>query len=75
MKMSPPVHRRRRGMAVIVMLALLSIMLVSVAATVRSLGQLHRELNLLDQKQNRRLNASALIHRIETNSAPATVSP
>ena len=55
MKIQTSSRRRQGGMAVIVMLALLSIMLVSIGASIRSLNRLDRELKLLDQHQTRRL--------------------
>jgi type II secretory pathway component PulK len=48
-------NQSQRGTAVIVMLAILSLMFIYIAANVRSLGTLEREIKLLDQKQIRRL--------------------
>jgi hypothetical protein len=55
-------------MAVIVMLALLSIMLVCIGASIRSLNRLDRELKLLEQHQTRRLAAL-------TTNAPPNLQP
>jgi hypothetical protein len=66
-------HKRRQGgMAVIVMLALLSIMLLYITASIRSLYSLERELKLVEQHQTRRLAAlNANIHLATTTTAPA----
>ncbi len=52
-------RRRQRGSAVVVYLALLAIMVILSAANSNTLLHLHRELNLLNQRQIKRLNASA----------------
>jgi hypothetical protein len=68
-------HKRRQGgMAVIVMLALLSIMLLYITASIRSLYSLERELKLLEQHQTRRLAAlNATSHLATTNTPPAVL--
>ena len=66
MKICRSYKRRQGGMAVIVMLALLSIMLIYITASIRSLYSLERELKLVDQHQTRRLAALSA-----TNSPPA----
>jgi hypothetical protein len=72
MKISPGSTRRRQdGVAVIVILALLSILLIYVLANARSLHHLGRELKLLEQRQVQRLNSRA----ITTNSVPTTTAP
>jgi hypothetical protein len=71
-------RRREQGMATIVVLALLSIVLIYVAANVRSLDILGRELKLVEKQQIRRLNAragvtnnvAAQLRVAGTNSAP-----
>ena len=55
MKIPDSSKRRQGGMAVIVMLVLLSIMLACITVNVRSLNRLDRELKLLEQRQTRRL--------------------
>jgi len=55
MKIQPASHRER-GMAVVVVLALTSVLLVYVAANLRSLGLLDRELKRVEQKQIQRLD-------------------
>lgn len=55
MKICNSSKKRQGGMAVIVMLALLSIMLIGIGANIRSLNRLDRELKLLNQRQTRRL--------------------
>ena len=74
MKLARSSHRQTRGMAVIVILALLSIMLICVGAGVRSINRLHTELKLLDQRQVQRWTT------LNTNQppnlpAPANTSP
>jgi len=62
MKISWPIlnrHHCQRGSAVVVYLALLAIMVILSAANSNTLLHLHRELKLLDQRQIKRLNASA----------------
>ena len=55
-------------MAVIVMPALLSIMLISIGASIKSLNRLDRELKLLERHQIRRLAAG-------NTNAPANLPP
>ncbi len=66
--------RRQDGVAVIVMLVLLSLILIYIIANVRSLNQLHRELNLTEQRQVHRLNATqpAAISLDKTNAPAVT---
>ena len=66
---------RQGGMAVIVMLALLSIMLLYITASIRSLYTLDRELKLLEQHQTRRLTALSATNHIATANTPAAVPP
>lgn len=61
----PP--RRQAGSAVIIVMALLAIMLVYVAANLRTLSNLLRELRLLERQQTRRLQTSTP----STNPPPA----
>src|SRR5262245_51823439 len=49
----------QRGMAVIVVLALVSILLIYAACNIKTLANLGRELRLLEQQQVRRLQSSA----------------
>ena len=56
-----------RGMAVVVVLALIAVLLIYVAANLRSLGLLDRELKRVEQKQIQRLD------RASTN-APGAVA-
>lgn len=53
----PGRRRRRQGMAVIVVIALLAIISIYVAANVRTLHYLKRNVSLVEQKQLRRLQA------------------
>jgi hypothetical protein len=62
MKISRSILIRRhhqRGSAVVVYLALLAIMVILAAANSNTLLYLHRELNLLERRQIKRLNASS----------------
>ena len=68
MKIQPSSKRRQGGMAVIVMLALLSIMIISIGASIKSPNRLDRELKLLERHQIRRLVAS-------NTNAPANLQP
>ena len=68
MKIQPSSKRRQGGMAVIVMLALLSIMLISIGASIKSLNRLDRELKLLERHQIRRLATS-------NTNAPTNLQP
>ena len=61
-------RRRQTGSAVIVVMALLAIILVYVAANLRTLNSLGRELKLLELQQTRRLQTAAPT----TNSPSAT---
>jgi type II secretory pathway component PulK len=67
-------RRRQRGSAVVVYLTLLAIMVILAAANSNTLLHLHRELNLLDQRQIKRLNASAT-NVIFTVESPTTGQP
>ena len=64
-------QHRQHGSAVVVYLALLAIMVILSAANSNTLLHLHRELNLLDQRQIKRLNASAT-NVIFTVESPTT---
>jgi|CZKM01.1.fsa_nt_gi type II secretory pathway pseudopilin PulG len=66
---SAPRPRRQSGSAVIVVLALLSIILVYVAGNLRTLTSLDRELQLLERQQIRRLQTATQ----KTNTPPSTV--
>jgi hypothetical protein len=62
MKIPRPILIRRYrqcGSAVVIYLALLAIMVILAAANSNTLLHLRRELNLLDQRQIKRLNVSA----------------
>jgi hypothetical protein len=84
MKISPetfPARSRQRqsGVAVIVMLALLSIMLIYIAANSRSLSHLDRELKLIEQRQIQRLERLSATLRTppaaDTNAVLAEAKP
>lgn len=51
--------RRQQGTAVIIMLAILSIVLIYVGTNVRNLRRLDREIKLTEQRQLQRLEAHA----------------
>ena len=67
-------HCRQYGSAVVLYLTLLAIMVILSAANTNTLLHLHRELNLLDQRQIKRLNASAT-NVIFTVESPTTGQP
>jgi len=69
MKIQPTSKRRQGGMAVIVMLALLSIMLIWIGASMRSLNRLHTEIKLLEHRQIQRLA------NFNTNAPAAKMPP
>jgi hypothetical protein len=75
MKIRHSHKRRRRGSAVIVMMALLSIMLLYIAASVRSLYTLERELKLLERHQTRRLVALNATSHLAATNTPPTIQP
>jgi integral membrane sensor domain MASE1 len=59
MKISRSIFNRRRrqnGSATFVFIVLLAIMMILVTANGKAIFRLHRELNMLEQKQNQRLN-------------------
>lgn len=70
---------RQGGMAVIVMLAFLTLLLIYIGANMHSLYRLDRELKLTEQRQIRRLNAlsaqNAAMNTAETNAPPAIATP
>ena len=73
--------RRESGSAVIVVFALLAIILVYVAANLRTINSLGRELKLLERQQTRRLQAISQSTNvppaitIATNSIPGSPAP
>lgn len=77
MKPLASTHRQRqgqRGFLVIALLAIISIMLVYIAANLHVLASLKRDLRLVEQKQVQRLNkAYPSPTAAPTNSPPATV--
>jgi hypothetical protein len=73
-------QHRQQGVAVLVMLALLSLVLIYIGANTRAVYNLDREMKLLEQQQIRRLNATraanaqaTLFNATVTNTPPATV--
>ncbi|MCW5550773.1 MAG: hypothetical protein KIS67_01270 [Verrucomicrobiae bacterium] len=58
MKLNPNIHRThgRDGVAMVVVLALLALILVFVAANLRALHSLKRDLKIVEQQQIKRLN-------------------
>jgi hypothetical protein len=61
-------QRKESGMAVIVILALVAIMMIYIAANLKTLSVLHRDLNLIETRQVRRL-------AVAVRSAPAIRPP
>ncbi len=67
-------HQNQRGFLVIALLALISIMLIYIAANLHVLASLKRDIRLLEQKQVQRLNRTfPSPTAANTNSPPATV--
>jgi hypothetical protein len=66
---SNPAPAREGGSATFLFIALLAIMMILVAANGKAIFRLHRELNLLEQKQNERLNVP------QTNAMPVVSLP
>ena len=58
MKIRPIYRRRRSGMAVIIVLTLISIVMIFLAFNLRTLACLSREVRLLEQQQVRRLQTA-----------------
>ena len=73
MKLTVSTTSRRRGIAIIVMLALISILILYVAANLHAISSLGRELKLTERHQLQRLNAlsatNAAALKMGTNSA------
>jgi type II secretory pathway component PulK len=69
-------HQPRDGVAIIVVLALLSLMLIYIAANARTLHHLARDLHLIDQRQTRHWAAQNLqtnspaVSNLATNPVP-----
>ena|SRR5258708_3375906 len=72
----PGAHRRdERGMAVIVVLALVAIILIYLAANLKTLLTLDRELKLLETKQTHRLLAATPQHPAAVSTAAIKALP
>ncbi|MBI3414194.1 MAG: hypothetical protein HY043_02555 [Verrucomicrobia bacterium] len=71
-------QRREQGMAVLVVIVLLSIMAVFVLSNGRALGQLKQELKLVEKRQQRRLEpkpAARAVAGSETNGVAGANNP
>ena len=68
-------HGRRAGSAVIVVLALLTIMLIYVAANLHTIASLGAELRLLERQQVRRLQKATPATNAPPAAAVATNAP
>jgi len=68
---SERVHRNERGFLIIAMMAILAIILIYVAASMRSLTHLRKDLKLVEQKQVQRL---AKPSAVQTTNATAAVT-
>jgi hypothetical protein len=75
MKLISTTKQRRRGVAVIVMLALISILVLYAAANLRSLSDLNRELKLTERHQLQRLNALSATNAPYLKSAGSAPGP
>lgn len=67
-------RQSQRGMAVIAIMTILALMTLYVAANIRSLRTLEREVKLLDQKQIRRLERISETNRVAIVTAFSTVA-
>lgn len=67
-------RRRDRGVAVIVVLAIISIVLVFVAANLRSLHRLSQEMRMIEKKQLHRLDLQAAGQAISKSPTNVAVS-
>jgi outer membrane lipoprotein-sorting protein len=65
-------HKRQGGMAIIAVLALLALVMIYLAANMHALANLQRELNMIEQKQIRRL--TTISARNQPNSPSANVA-
>lgn len=74
MKIDSSFTRREDAMAVIIMLAILSILCVCIAMNTHSLNQLHSEIKTLEQRQKARLTQAGAAGSSSSNS-PAIPSP
>jgi hypothetical protein len=68
-------RKKVRGSAVLVVLALLSIMLILVSTNARVLSHLKREIRLIDQRQQQRLEPSPKKAPAGTNASVAVKEP
>ena len=67
-------RRRDRGVAVVVVLAIISIVLVFVAANLRSLHRLGQEMRMIEKKQVHRLDLQAAGQAISNSPTNVAVS-
>ena len=71
-------RRREHGMAVLVVIVLLSIMAVFVLSNGRALGQLKQELKLVEKRQQRRLEPKPPMRAVAgavTNGVAGEIDP
>jgi hypothetical protein len=68
-------RRHQKGMAVIVVLVLVSILLIYLAFNLGTLARLRRELQLLERQQTRRLQVGATSASTSTNQLPGAARP
>lgn len=66
---------RQEGMAVIAVIALMSLVLVFVVGNLRALHSLSGELQLLEKQQKQRLQAATGSAKVITNSLPVSDVP
>lgn len=73
---APSVRRCEQGVAVIVVLALLAILMLYIAANVRSLRIMSQEIKLVEQRQIRRWNSGAAVPAVTVPpTVPVGVTP
>lgn len=68
-------RRSNRGMATIIVLAVLAIMLVYITANIRALNTLDKELKLVEQKQLKRLAVQNTKTLSAANTNTAVIRP
>lgn len=76
MKLLSPNRNRRpdqRGFLVIALLAIITIMLIYIAANLAVLAALKRDIRLVEQKQVQRLNKSFPTAAASTNAGPVVL--
>ena len=66
--------RRQDGMAVIMVMALIALILIYLAANVRTLHVLHQEMRMIEQQQIHRLGLLQGTNAVSATNSPPTKS-